>query len=302
VIGAHLTSEDVLDVNKLLLTGIGMGTVTLGLYGGLSIYATQAAKAEINTLIEDVDDHVVVEYRDVNVSLFGSDITINDVSVAPIEAPEDKINIDQIIVRKFDDKSDFPTVLDASIKGIQIDQVQTNVPMLQPFLAQAGYEKNLAFNLDTKYEYDASSGEITLEQFRLGAEDFGYLEATFKLGNFNPDAVSNAAVVLHSAEIVYQDQSFAENLLASMAAANNQEVDQYKTQLAAGLEANAQFLISPDNPVAMQALQATVAFIQDPEGFSISARPQQPLLVSDLVAAGDPQTWMEMLNLEIEIN
>ncbi len=287
-------------MNKLLLTGIGVGTVTLGLYGGLSIYATQSAKAEINAFIEDIDDQVVVEYSNVSVSLLGSDITINDVSVTPVESPDESINIDQIIVRDFDDKSDFPTVLDASMKGIQVSTVEANAPMLSTFLTQAGYDKDLAFDLDAKYAYDEASSEITLEKFRLGAKDFGYLEATLKLGNFDPDAASNAELVLHGADIVYQDQSFVDNLLESMAAASNQEVEQYKTQLATTLEEGAQFLISPDNPAAMAILQEAIVFIQNPEGFSISANPQSPLLVSDLVAAGDPQTWVAMLNLEMQ--
>jgi hypothetical protein len=287
-------------VNKLLLTGIGVGAITLGLYGGVSVYATQVAKAEINAFLEEIDDQVVVEYGNVKASPLGADITINDVSVAPIAAPEDRVNIDQIVVRDFDKDSDFPTALDASIKGIQVSDMQANAPMLSMFLTQAGYEKDLALDLDAKYSYDESASEMTLETFRLGAKDVGYLEVTFKVGNFSPGETLNEATVLHTAEIVYQDQSFADKLFAAMAAANNQEVEQYKTQLATTLEERAQFFISPDSPAAMAVLQEAVAFIQNPEGFSIVATPQEPLLVSDLVATGNPQTWMEMLNLEIE--
>ena len=267
-------------MNKLAVAGIGVGAVAIGLYTGVSIYTSKAAEARIDELIADVDDAVVVEYDSAKVSLLGQNLTVNNIRVAPIEAPDQVVNIDKIIVREYDDQSDFPTVFDASIKGIQVKPEQANVAMIAPFLSQAGYNDSL--NLDTRYTYDETSGDMTLEEFRLGADDLGYFEVTFQLGNFDPAATTNDALTLHAAEIVYQDQSFVENLLASMAAQSNQDVKEFKTQLTSGIAQNAQFFMPTDSPTATTAVQEATAFIENPKGFSISASPQQPLLVSDL--------------------
>lgn len=287
-------------MNKLVTTGIGVGVVAIGLYAGVSIYTSKVAEAKVNEFIAEVDDAAIIEYGTAKVNLMGANLTIKDISVAPADAPEQVVNIDQITIRQFDDKSDFPTVFDASVQGIQVDANQANTAMVTPLLAQAGYGQSLSLDLDTKYTYDEASKEITLEEFRLGADDFGYFEVTFKLGNFDPEAVTNEALTLHSAEIVYQDDSFVENLLTSLAAQSNQDVKQFKTQLTSGLSQNAQFFVPTDNPTAMTAVNEAVAFIQQPEGFRIAAKPQQPVLVSDLTAANSPEAWMALLNLEIE--
>ena len=285
-------------MNKLAVAGIGVGAVAIGLYAGVSIYTSKAAEARIDGLIADVDDTVVVEYGSAKVSLLGQNLTVNDIQVAPVEAPDQVVNIDKIIVREYDDQSDFPTVVDASIKGIQVEPEQANVAMIAPLLSQAGYSD--ALDLDTRYTYDETSGDMTLEKFRFGADDLGYFEVTFQLGNFDPAATTNDALTLNAAEIVYQDQSFVKNLIASMAAQSNQDVKAFKTQLTSGITQNAQFFMPTNSPIATTALQEATAFIENPKGFSISANPQQPLLVSDLEAAADPAVMMEMLNLKIE--
>lgn len=287
-------------MNKLVTTGIGVGAVAIGLYAGVSIYTSKAAEAKVDEFIAEVDDAAIIEYGSAQVNLMGGNLTISDISIAPAEAPDQVVNINKIIIREFDDKAEFPTVFDASVKGIQVDASQASTAMVTPFLAQAGYGQSLSLDLDTRYTYEEASGEITLDEFRLGADDFGYFEVTFKLSNFDPEATTNDALTLHSAEIVYQDDSFVENLLASMAAQSNQDVNQFKTQLTSGISQNAQFFVSTDNPTAMTAVDETVAFIQKPEGFRIAANPPQPVAVSELTAATSPEAWMTMLNLEIE--
>lgn len=287
-------------MKKLFATAIGVGVGAIALYTGVSIYTSKAAEARIDDLIAEVDDTVIIKYERAKVNLLGADLTIRDITVAPVEAPEEAIGIDKIIVREFDEKSDFPTVVDASIQGIQLNPEQAGSAMLAPLLLQAGLNDSLALNLDTRYTYDESSREMTVEEFRLGAEDLGYLKVTFQLGNFDPNASTGEALTLKTAEIVYQDRSFVDNLLASMASQTNQDVKAFKTQLTSGIAQNAQFFVSTDNPIAMMAIEEATEFIENPKGFTISATPQEPLLVSDLAAATDPQAWMNMLNLEIK--
>lgn len=288
-------------MKKLAVLGIGVGLATIGLYTGISLYTAKVAEAKINDLIKEVEDEVVIQYRDVSTQPFKAAVVVKDVSLAPVEAPDQVITIDQVTVRKLEEGTDFPTALDASMQGIKFSADQVNAPAVKGFLQKAGYQETLSLNLDTKYQYQEASQEVTLEQFRLGAKDLGYLEVTFRLGNVTPEmADANANVIVHAAKITYQDDSFAEKLIAAIAAENNQEVGQFKTQLQAGLQQNAQLLLSPDNPAAMAALDGAIAFIENPEGFSISVNPPQPVTVSELAAVNNPQAWVDLLNLQIE--
>ncbi|WP_008317708.1 hypothetical protein [Leptolyngbya sp. PCC 6406] len=288
-------------MKKLAVIGIGISAATVVLYAGMNIYATKTAEARINEFVVEVEDDLIIEYGSVSASPFRSNVTVKNVSIVPINAQQEGVTVDQVVIRKFDHEADFVTALDASMKGIQfIGNPVDDVPILLPSMQQAGYEDPVVFDLDTQFEYKKSSQEATLEKFRIGSDQVGYLEVTLKVSNFDPSVAANPDLTLHAAKIVYQDHSFAENLLASMAAESNQEVGEVKTQLATTLSETAQLFISPDDPASAKVLQETMAFIENPKGFSIVANPSQPLLVSDLAAAGSPQSWITMLNLEIE--
>ncbi|MEO0988720.1 MAG: hypothetical protein AAFY20_24755 [Cyanobacteria bacterium J06639_14] len=287
-------------LSKLSLIGIGVGAIAIGGYAGTNIYASQVAEGKVKAFIDDVDEQVIVEYGKVSANPFKSDVVIKDIRIAPVETPEDVINIDKVVIRKLEDGDEFPKILDASAYGIDLSGEQAASPIFSSFLQQANYDEPPLFNLDTQYEYQESSGKVVLETLRFGADDFGYLEATFELGNVDPDVASNDALTLHAAEITYQDDSFVAKLFESMAAQSNQDVDQFKAQLQTGLTQNAQFFIASEDAVAMTALEEAKAFIENPKGFTISANPQQPVSMELLSTASNPTDWAEMLNLKIE--
>ncbi|MGF1521412.1 MAG: hypothetical protein ACFBSF_03730 [Leptolyngbyaceae cyanobacterium] len=287
-------------LSKVSVIGIGVGAIAIAAYVGINMYASRVAEAKVNEFIDDIDDEMIIEYGNVSANPFKSDVVIKDIRVAPIEAPEDTINVARVVIRELENGDEFPTVLDASAYGIDFSDEQVAPPAFYSFLQQASYDQLPLFNLDTKYEYQASSGKVVLETLRFGADDFGYLETTFELGNVDPDATSNEALTLHAAEITYRDDSFAEKLFASMAAQSNQDVAQFKTQLQANLSQSAQFFVSSEDTVAMTALEETMAFIENPKGFSISVDPQQPVSMRLLSSASNPADWAELLNLKIE--
>ncbi|MDB9527815.1 hypothetical protein PN498_17605 [Oscillatoria sp. CS-180] len=288
-------------MNKLSVIGIGVGVLAIGAYTGASVYAAKMAEDTIDKAIESVSDEVKIEYSDVSVNPIGFDVLVKDIKVSPVGATAgEAVLIDKVIVREMDDKSDFPTVLDASIEGIQVDFDQIETPSIIAFLERAGYQESLSVNIDTKYEYKENRQEVSLDRFRVSAEDVGDLEVAFKLSNFDPNVGASEQLILHRAEVVYEDNSFTEKLLESLAAENNQDVQQFKAQLQAELTQTAQFFVSPDNQTAMIAFEEAMTFIDNPNGFSILAEPQQPLSLRDLMLADGPQDWVDMLNLKIE--
>ncbi len=286
-------------MKKLAVIAAGTGVVTLGLYGGVNLYATKTAEAKIDEFIAEVNDEFVIEYGSVNPSLLRSNVTVNDVRITPVDQPEQGVTVDRIVVRQFEHEADFPIAVDASLRGIQFISMPTAVPAFLAEMPQTGYAAAPSFNLDTKYDYSKSSQEASLEQFRIGADDLGYLDVTLKVSNVAPDAIDSDPM-LHSAQIVYSDRSFAETWLATLASQNNQDVAQFKTELANNLSQAAQFFLSPSDPATMGMVQEAAAFIENPKGFTLAIAPQQPVRMSDLAAVGGPQAWVTLLNLNIE--
>ena len=103
----------------------------------------------------------------------------------------------KVVIRELENGDEFPTVLDASAYDINFSDEQAASPTFTEFLQQANYEKPPVFKLDTKYEYQEASGKVLLETFRFGADDVGYLEANFELGNVDPDVLPNNALTLY---------------------------------------------------------------------------------------------------------
>lgn len=285
-------------MNKLSIVAISMGALSVGLYAGVGLYATRVAEARVNQVIKDIDD-VEISYGNLKVNPLGFDVVIQDVSVKSIDPPTD-VFIEKIIVRDVDDKSDIPTYLDASMQGITVKTDDMAQLPSATFFQQAGYTEPLSLNLDTKYRYQEATREMSLDKFHMSAEEVGELEMTFKLGNVNLESASTEQPILHRAEVVYRDNSFADRLLASMAVQSNQNPQQFKTQLSGTLTQAAQFFIPPDNQAATAALEEAIAFIQNPKGFSISANPQTPLKIDELSGNTNPLDWVDKLNLEIE--
>lgn len=282
-------------MNRLLATGIGIGLLSVGLYAGVGFYATRVAEARVNQVLENMTD-VDVEYGDLSVSPLGFDVLIKDVTVKASDPPTD-VFIEKIIVREMDDQSEFPTVLDASMQGIKVSADELDQGSL---LQQAGYTEPLSLNIDTKYQYQEADGEVNLEKLRVSAEDLGELEMTFKLSDVSFKSDINGQLFLHHAEVVYRDNSFTDRLLEAIATESNQPPQQFKAELNANLTETAQLFITPDNQVATDALAEAITFIENPKGFTISANPQQPLKVDDLISTPNPLDWVEMLNLEIK--
>ncbi|MEO0373876.1 MAG: hypothetical protein AAF329_04475 [Cyanobacteria bacterium P01_A01_bin.17] len=299
-------------MSKLSTIVLSASLITGGLFAGMSLYANKTAEAKVEKAIDAVSDTVKVEYRSVSVSPLGFDVHIKDVTVSAVDDPTE-IAVEKVIIREIDDQSDFPTVLDASLEGMQIAVADIEDPGVRNLLEQAGHTKMLSLDIDTKYQYKVADRKIRWDKLNLSADGVGDLDMSFELGNVDwvshaPESsdapaaqpVSNDQTIFYHAEITYRDQSLAEGLLTAMAAESNQSLSEFKAQMKTNLTQAAQFLISPENTLATEALNETMAFLDDPNGFSISAKPRQPVMMSDLMAVENPQDWVSLLNLQFQ--
>ncbi|MBT9317783.1 hypothetical protein [Leptothoe spongobia] len=293
-------------MKKLAIAGLGVGVLSVGLYFGANLYGTNVAEAKVNKLIDGMEEeNLTVEYKDISYKPLAQDVHVKDITITSKDDPAE-VTIEKVVIRDIDEKSDVPTVFDASVQGLVVDLNQPEQLAMANFLKQAGYDSELSFDIDTKYRYNKAKREMNVEAFKVSADQVGDLTVNMKLGNVDPEvaesqeaALANTDVIFHGLEITYRDGSFAEKFLASMAAEDGKSVDELKAELTSQLTGASQFLLSPDNELATNAVDEVVAFIENPKGFSISAKPEQPMQLVSLMTE-NPDSWMDMLNIEVK--
>ncbi len=293
-------------MKKLAIVGIGVGVLSVGLYLGTNLHGTKVAEAKVNKLIDSMEkDNLAVEYKDISYKPLAQDVHVKDITITSKDDPAE-VTIKKVIIRDIDEKSDVPTVFDASIQGLVVDLNQPEQLEMADFLKKAGYDTELSFDIDTKYRYNPAKREMSVETFKVSAAQVGDLTVNMKLGNVDMEeaesqnaALANPDVIFHGLEITYQDKSFAEKVLSAMAAEQGTSVDELKAQMTSQLTEASQFFLSPDNKVATDAVNEVVEFIENPKGFSISAKPEKPLELVSLMSE-NPDNWVDMLNIEIK--
>lgn len=293
-------------MKKLAIVGLGVGVLSVGAYFGANLYGTKVAEAKVNKLIDSMEeDNLAVEYKDISYKALAQDVHVEDITIKSMDDPAE-VTIEKVIIREIDEKSDVPKVFDASIQGLVVDLNQPEQLEMASFLQQAGYDSELRFDIDTKYRYNKNKREMSVETFKVSADNVGDLTVNMKLGNVDlaegetqNAALTNPDVIFHGFEVTYRDGSFAEKMLASMAAEEGISLDELKSQMTTQLNQASQFFLSSDNEVATNAVNEVVAFIEDPKGFSISAKPEEPMQLMSLMAE-NPDSWVDVLNIEIQ--
>ncbi|MEM7794552.1 MAG: hypothetical protein AAF579_08870 [Cyanobacteria bacterium P01_C01_bin.118] len=287
-------------MKKLAIAGLGVGILSVDLYFGANLYGTKVAEAKVNKLIDTMaEDDLAVEYKDISYKPMAQDVHVKDVTITSKEDPAE-VTIEKVVIRDIDDKSDVPKVMDVSIQGLLVDLNQPEQLEMASFLQQAGYDTELSFDIDTKYRYNEAKREMTVDNFKVSADQVGDLTVNMKLGNVDPDAgFSGMNTIFHGFEITYKDKSFAEKFLASMAADQGTSVAALKSEMTGQLTGASQFLLSSENQVVTDAVNEVVAFIEDPQGLSISVKPEEPLELTNLMAE-NPDDWVDQLNIEVK--
>ena len=76
-------------------------------------------------------------------------------------------------------------------------------------------------------------------------------------------------------------------------------MDELKAQMTTKLTQASQFFVSADNELANNAINEVMAFIENPKGFTISAKPEEPLQFVSLMGQ-NPENWADALNIEVK--
>lgn len=287
-------------MNKKIWIGAGvLGAIALAV--GTQVVVSQVAARELDKAIADVSDYVDIDYRKVDVSLIGRGTSVKDVVITPV-ASGNAIRVDKMTLYNYKDQNEIPTYLSMAIKGIALDEAALgeNAEMF----SELGYDKQLSVDVITEYEYEADDRKIELKQLKFGADQVGDMDVTLELGNIALDQAtmesfpfSLIGAQFEGAKITYEDDSFVERLFETTAAAEGVSVEAVKEEAIAGLEDE---VADSENTLSPEFIEEMKGFIKDPDSFSITFDPEQPVPLAALMTIGGPEDLVELLNVQFE--
>ncbi|MEL6158808.1 MAG: hypothetical protein AAGJ95_03990 [Cyanobacteria bacterium J06554_11] len=287
-------------MNKKVLAGVGVGSVLALFFGGKAVVSHVAAK-EIDKAIEEVSGFVDVDYQKVDVSLLGRGTTVKNMVITPV-ASGVPITVDEMTLYDYKDKNEVPTYLNLAVKGISLspEALGDNAELF----SELGYEKDLSADFATEYEYKEGEKTVRLKQLQLGADKVGNVEMNFRFSNVSLDQTaieslpfSLFGMEFHEAKITYNDDSFMERLFETTAAAEGISVEEAKSAAIQGLE---QELEAGDNPLPDAFVSEMKDFINEPDSFSLTFAPAEPVPFSRFASVGGPEEMIELLNVKFE--
>lgn len=287
---------------KKVWAGVGVLGGAIALVIGGQFFASRAAAREVDKAIDSVSEFVNIDYQKVNASLLGRGTRVKGIVVSPIGTSE-QYKVDEVVVYNYSAKNDIPTYLNMAVNGMQLSSAALGENA--ETLKMLGYDKAPAVDLKAEYEYEEDNQSVRLKKFNLGAEDVGDLNVSFHLSNLAWDKstleslpLSLIPVQFNDAEIVYKDDSFMQRMFDTRAAANGTSVKQVKQDLIDSLSADPEMA----KMLGETQIKEIQKFIDDPDGFTISFSPEQPVPFSNLMGGGGPESMVEQLNVRFKAN
>lgn len=289
-------------MNKKLLAAGLAALVLAGAYFGLSLYASKAARAQVDIAIAKMGPAANVVYKDVSYNILTRHTVIADVSILP-PGGLTPARIDRIVVRSLDQTSPNPAYMALDVHGLQIDPAALGSADAARFAA-LGYSGPLSCDLTLDYAYARETRELDIKTLSLAVRDVGAIRLSLALGNLDADPERPATLLLtyprlllKRADLAYTDDSLVERLLKQEAARRGSDVAAVKQAL---IKDARDAMPQEQSPLLAGALTAFAQFIENPHQLSISATPPVAVPLGDLGRAGSPEAMAKALNLQVK--
>ena len=228
----------------------------------------------------------------------------------------------QTSVRKAADGESFDQ--DSSVEDIRADLTKIPDPRTQAILGQLGYDK-LEMNMKAKGSYTPSSGVASLDTMNITLKDMfdldmayalsGYTEEFMKrlqnqqvqdlqnppvAGQISPGVLTLLSELdLNNFRLAITDRSLTQRILDFQAAQMGSTGDQLAASVPMFIGMGMAGLQMPD--LTDMVTRAVGDFVKEKGTLSVEAKPEQPISVGSLIAAGqsNPKQIPEMLNLQV---
>jgi hypothetical protein len=287
-------------MHKKVLAGIAAVVVLIGLYFGVTMYASNMAAKQVDIAIARMGPGISATYKNVSYNILNKHVTIDDVVIMAPGSPQ-PMHIKQMLVKNLDQTSPTPAFMAMDFKGIVIDLKGLGQDAAA---VELGYADTLSCDLGIDYTYARDKKDLDLKKISVTVKDAGTLNLSLRLGNIDIDPNQAVAllftyprVLLQQASLTYRDDSLMDRLLKAEAKKTGCDVAAVKQKLTRDADAA---LSGQNNELLVAALTAVKQFINKPKELSISATPATPVSLGQIGEAATPDAVSRMLNLQIK--
>ncbi len=259
--------------------------VLLGLgYGGLKLYATKVATAKVDTAIASSGAKADISYDKLSIDPFTRKLVVSGITISPESGAED-VFVREFKINSMDQKNKIPNFMSISCNGISIDI--DAIEKHNKELSDLGYDNKLDFNLGFEYEYKPAQRELDLKTVSLGADEVGDISLSVQLGNIEIDSANPESfgfdypeIVINSAKATYKDDSFIHRLIGLTAQKQGISSEEKIAKISSEID---MVLGSKPEPFTANLLTIIKAFIEDPKELNLTASPETPVALKELM-------------------
>nr|WP_306267106.1 hypothetical protein [Pararhizobium sp. IMCC3301] len=279
---------------------------TLGIaLNGRSVKGTVASAQASNVMVQPADQIVEgaisqwfrYETSSVQNIRIGGTPEAPLVSVATIDTVAD-INDDNI-----------PVAGEVTVSNVSIQVSDLSESRIQRDIKQLGYEE-IGFSLTAKGSYAPEDDTLTVESFQLTGDNVAALSLSASIGGIPESFMASpldprtiiATASIGSLDLRIVDDSLTGRVLTAQAKKMGTEPEALAAQLSGALPF---FLAVLENDAFQnQVADAVSSFLNEPENFNITMKPEKPTPFIQVFAAltSAPGTIVELLGLSISAN
>jgi hypothetical protein len=280
---------------------IGTLAVAVAAVGGAYLYANRLAQQKVDEAIAELDGKVGLAYGDVSANPFTRSVTIKDVKVTSIAGkPIDGVAIERLSIKGKLAKDADPQELDARVSKLTLDLSRMGPEWAQ--LLTMGYG-TVVVDSRLDYRYSRKSGEFDLNRLEIASQDLLTVGLSLHLGDLGTDlaspkdALSRQTVTIRGGDLFVKDAVFIERLINSLAEKDGITPAVYKERLTDTVSA---LLGGGSGKLENDVSAAVVRLINEPRSsLRVTIAPEAPVSLEALKRAGDPDTQLAMLNLQV---
>lgn len=209
---------------------------------------------------------------------------------------------------------DVPHSIDLAVEGLVVDPktVDEKAGSVASDITALGYD-TIELNFYAAGNLDPKTEELSIDEITIDGTDMGTLTLSGVLGGLSDEVLKSLAnsepsfdalskVTVKEAGLYYGDASLTGRIIAEQAKKAGEEPDALVNQLTGALPL---VLMAIDNPDFQKMVtDAVTTFLKEPRNISITASPETPITLMDLVATAQtaPQTLPDMLKAEVQAN
>jgi hypothetical protein len=208
-----------------------------------------------------------------------------------------------------------PREISFAADSIAIDVAKLPDEDAKAQLTRLGYDK-LDLSIAFAGAWDADEETLTIDDISIGGENMGALSLYASLGGLTEEVMAQLkadgnddqkmqllqGLLVEELEISFENRSIVNRLIDAQAKDAGTTPDALVGQLSQMLPEMLKMLGNPDFEGKVAA--AATAFLKAPQNLTISAEPQQPVPIAQLVGTAmmAPQSLPTVLNVTIEAN